>query len=153
MENLIENVIKNDFNKKKSNESNKKIKNDMIKKINPILEIMNEAEVLIINNKKDKSISNLNPIPKQIYNIEKMSISKSILKIKELRNDCDGFYFKSFKIPLSYFNMNKQDILETHKKWSNSYLDKTILKNKNNLIKYKTKRIKELQKELEDLKK
>lgn len=150
---LLEQKKANDLASIKLSRSNNVLKDTIIKDVNPILKIMNSVEKDVLNSTREAmkkyTPGILFPIPHRIDVIYKVSQSSTLLKLKENRCSCGEWYIKSYKIPLTYFNLNENEIRLEHTKWCEEYMVKKIEKIKTSNIKYNEEKIAELKKQIE----
>lgn len=158
MKNLIEERNVNLKKMKSAKSKFKKTEEKIMGKISPIIYTMNSAERSVIDSYQEKlrspelydlylmrgSCGGLNQVipPDKIQSIK---IRKDLIKIHASVHICGDWESYSIKIPVDYLKMTKQEILETHKEWT----EKTIEK----IIKRKTEsRRKSIERQIEELK-
>ncbi len=163
MENSIKKLIR-EYKSKMLLEDKNSIKvtqiDEVVKSSNPILNIMSKVEKEVIE-RYQPIISKLRlysidtkPVHSRVggYSIDRINIKNDLIKIVSVHHACGDSWFSTAKIPLSYFNMDEEEIRNAHGKWCEDYFVNGIAKAKTDLIKRKTDEISELKKEIGELK-
>lgn len=131
-----------------------------ITEVNRVLKIMSNTERNVIKGRKDVVEYNrtanyeIHPVPQYVGSNTRINYRKDSIKVTEYYSIMSNWYDRQITIPLEYFDMTDDEIIESHTLWTECAIDDIFCKKEKKKELTKThieSQIKDLQKQLDKL--